>query len=102
LPSGPATSSTPPSASWINQVERWFALLTEKQIRRGIHPSMAQLELDIRFFIETTNAEPKPFRWVHSANGILASIKRFCLRATNVDDEHQALSDLQNRDTKPL
>ena len=48
---------TPTSASWINQVERWFALLTEKQIRRGVHQSVAELERDIRLFIETTNAE---------------------------------------------
>ena len=83
---------TPTSASWINQVERWFALLTEKQIRRGVHQSVAELERDIRRFIEQTNAEPKPFRWVKSADEILASVKRFCLRTVAADQKHQALS----------
>ena len=78
---------TPTSASWINQVERWFALLTEKQIRRGVHQSVADLERDIRLFIESTNAEPKPFRWVKSADDILASVKRFCLRTASGDQE---------------
>ena len=83
---------TPTSASWINQVERWFALLTEKQIRRGVHQSVAELERDIRLFIERTNAEPKPFRWVKSADEILASVKRFCLRTASTDQDHQTLS----------
>ena len=83
---------TPTSASWINQVERWFALLTEKQIRRGVHQSVAELERDIRLFIERTNAEPKPFSWVKSADEILASVKRFCLRTASTDQDHQTLS----------
>ncbi len=69
---------TPTSASWINQVERWFAELTRKQIQRGVHTSTAQLEADIRSFIDQHNAEPKPFRWTKSADDILASVKRFC------------------------
>jgi transposase len=72
---------TPTSASWINQVERWFGLLTERAIRRGVHRSVADLERDIHAFIAATNAEPKPFRWVKSADDILTSIRRFCLRA---------------------
>jgi transposase len=83
---------TPTSASWINQVERWFALLTEKQIRRGAHRSVADLERDIHLFIERTNAEPKPFHWIKSADEILASVKRFCLRTAGIDQESQALS----------
>ena len=83
---------TPTSASWINQVERRFALLTEKQIRRGVHQSVAELERDIRLFIERTNAEPKPLRWVKSADEILASVKRFCLRTASTDQDHQTLS----------
>jgi hypothetical protein len=71
---------TPTSASWINQVERWFALLTERALRRGVHRSVAELERDIRAFVEATNAEPKPFRWVKSAGDILAGVRRFCLR----------------------
>ena len=69
---------TPTSASWINQVERWFAELTRKQLRRGVHTSTRQLERDIRNFIERHNENPKPFRWTKSADEILASVKRFC------------------------
>ena len=69
---------TPTSASWLNQVERFFALITERQIRRGIHRSVAALRADITAFIDHHNAEPKPFRWTKSADDILASIERFC------------------------
>ena len=71
---------TPTSASWINQVERWFAELTRKQLQRGVHTSTRQLEADIRAFIEKHNEDPKPFRWTKSADDILAAVKRFCLR----------------------
>jgi transposase len=71
---------TPTGASWVNQVERFFALITEQQIRRGVHTSKAQLEAAIQAFIAAHNANPKPFRWVKTANEILASIERFCLR----------------------
>lgn len=70
---------TPTSASWVNQVERFFANLTEKQIRRGAHRSTTDLEAAIRAYIDTVNANPKPFIWTKSADDILASIKRFCL-----------------------
>ncbi|SDK05364.1 DDE superfamily endonuclease [Bradyrhizobium sp. Rc2d] len=53
---------TPTSASWINQVERWFAELTRKQIQRGVHTSVRQLEADIRTFIDLHNKNPKPFK----------------------------------------
>ncbi|AQS86814.1 transposase [Neoasaia chiangmaiensis NBRC 101099] len=66
------------SASWINQVERWFAELTRKQLQRGVHRSTADLEADIVAFIEAHNENPKPYRWVKSADQILASVKRFC------------------------
>ena len=68
---------TPTSASWINQVERFFALITNKQIRRGVHRSTHALEADIRAFIDAHNADPKPFRWTKSADDILTSIQRF-------------------------
>ena len=74
---------TPTSASWINQVERWFAELTEKQIRRGTHRSTRQLEQAIRDYLARYNDDPKPFAWTKSANEILASIERFCLRISN-------------------
>jgi transposase len=68
---------TPTSASWLNQVERWFALLTERQIKRGSHSSVQELEDAIREFIKLHNQQPKPFRWNKSADQILASIARF-------------------------
>ena len=71
---------TPTSASWLNQVERWFAELTRKQLQRGVHHSTLQLEADIRAFIETHNEHPRPFKWTKSADEILAAVKRFCLR----------------------
>jgi hypothetical protein len=71
---------TPTSASWINQVERFFALLTERALKRGVFPSVAALEDAIRTYIDATNADPKPFRWTKTADDILASIQRFCLR----------------------
>src|SRR6186997_3231476 len=66
---------------WINQVERWFAELTRKQIQRGVHTSVRQLEADIRTFIDLHNRNPKPFKWTKSADQILASVKRFCHKA---------------------
>ena len=71
---------TPTSSSWLNQVERFFALLTERQLRRSIHRSVADLQTTITGFIEQHNAAPKPFRWTKSASDILASIERFCVR----------------------
>jgi transposase len=70
---------TPTSASWINQVERFFANLTDKQLRRGVHRSTLELEAAIEGYIRTVNTEPRPFTWTKSADDILASIKRFCL-----------------------
>ncbi|MHB1657615.1 MAG: IS630 family transposase [Burkholderiales bacterium] len=74
---------TPTSASWLNQVERWFATLTEKYIRRGTHRSTRQLEHAIKQYLRINNATPKPFIWSKSADDILASIERFCLRISN-------------------
>jgi len=74
---------TPTSASWLNQVERWFATLTERYIRRGTHRSTRQLEQAIKQYLEINNANPKPFAWSKSADDILASIERFCLRTSN-------------------
>ena len=69
---------TPTSSSWLNQVERFFALLTEKQIRRGVHRSVEDLETAINDFLAAHNADPKPFRWIKSADDILAAVERFC------------------------
>jgi len=68
---------TPTHASWLNQVERWFALLTQRQIKRGSHRSVQELEDAIREFIKAHNRQPKPFRWTKSADQILAAIARF-------------------------
>jgi len=75
---------TPTSASWINRVERFFALLTEKQIQRGVHRSTAELEAAITDFIAIQNDKPKPFRWTKSADDILAAVNRFCLRTNEI------------------
>lgn len=74
---------TPTSASWLNLVERWFALLTEKQLRRGVHRSTQALQADIRAYIAHTNEHPKPFVWTKTADQILASVARFCHRTSD-------------------
>jgi transposase len=71
---------TPTSASWLNQVERWFSTLTERCIRRGTHRSTRELERSIRGYLDINNAEPTPFSWTKTADDILASVERFCLR----------------------
>jgi transposase len=71
---------TPTSASWLNLVERWFAELTQKLLRRGTHRSVAALNGDIRRWIETWNDDPKPYVWVKTADQILDSIARYCTR----------------------
>jgi transposase len=74
---------TPTSASWLNLVERWFAMLTEKQIKRGTHRSTRALEAAIREYLTITNETPKPFVWTKTADEILASVARFCQRISN-------------------
>ena len=74
---------TPTGASWLNLVERWFALLTEKQIRRGVHRSTRQLEDAIRAFLDHNNRHPTPFIWTKTADQILESLARFCKRISN-------------------
>jgi transposase len=73
---------TPTSASWLNLVERWFALLTEKQLRRGVHRSTRELEAAIRRYLDETNTHPKPFIWTKSADQILENLARFCQRTS--------------------
>jgi hypothetical protein len=76
---------TSTSASWLNLVEGWFALLTRRRLQRGVFTSTADLEVAIQAYIDQTNAEPKPFTWIESADDILASIGRFCQRISNSD-----------------
>jgi transposase len=71
---------TPTSSSWLNLVERWFAELTTKKLRRGAHRSVRALNADIRGWIETWNDEPRPFVWTKTADQILESIARYCER----------------------
>jgi len=71
------SSAAEPAVRWLNLLERWFAALTEKQIRRGIHRSTWELKNAIRCHIQATNYRPKPFVWTKTADEILAS---FCKR----------------------
>jgi transposase len=74
---------TPTSSSWLNLVERWFALISERQIKRGTHRSTIELERAIRQYLSTYNENPKPFIWTKSADEILASVARFCKRISD-------------------
>jgi len=74
---------TPTYGSWLSLVERWFAELTMKQIRRGAYRSVAQLKAGIQEFIDAHQADPKPFVWTKSADEILASIARFAQRTAD-------------------
>lgn len=71
---------TPTGASWLNLVERWFGLLTDKQVRRGAYQSTQALEAAIYCYLEVTNEHPKPFIWTKTADEILTNIARFCKR----------------------
>src|SRR3954454_3062813 len=71
---------TPTSSSWLNLVERWFAELTTKKLRRGAHRSVRDLNTDIRAWIETWNDDPKPYVWTKTDDQILESIANYCTR----------------------
>jgi transposase len=71
---------TPTYSSWLNQVERWFGLLTDKQLRRGVHKSLQTLEKDIRDWIDTWNQNPRPFTWTKTADQILERLARYLNR----------------------
>jgi transposase len=71
---------TPTSSSWLNLVERWFAELTTKKLRRGAHRSVRDLNADIRAWIETWNDDPKAYVWTKTADQILESIATYCTR----------------------
>jgi transposase len=73
---------TPTGASWTNLVERWFGLLTQRQIRRGSHRSTRELEQAIRQYLRINNESPKPFVWTKTADEIFQSIARFCMRTS--------------------
>lgn len=69
---------TPTSSSWLNLVERWFAELTNKKLRRGTHRSVRDLNTDIRAWIADWNEDPHPYVWTKTAEQILDSISRYC------------------------
>jgi transposase len=71
---------TPTYSSWLNQVERWFGLLTDKQLRRGAHRSIQALEKDIRTWIDQWNQNPKPFTWTKTADEILDRLASYLQR----------------------
>jgi transposase len=71
---------TPTGSSWMNQVERWFGLLTDKLIRRGVHTSVQALETDIKAWIATWNDNPRPFTWTKTAGEILSSLADYLVK----------------------
>jgi transposase len=71
---------TPTSSSWLNLVERWFAELTNRKLRRSAHRSVTELEADIRKWIDEWNSDPKPFVWAKTADEILKSLAAYCNR----------------------
>jgi transposase len=74
---------TPTSGSWLNLVERWFGLISQRQIKRGTHRSTFELERAIRNYLSVYNEEPKPFDWTKTADEILDSLARFCKRTSD-------------------
>ena len=74
---------TPTSSSWVNLVERFFALITQKQIKRGAHRSTRQLERAIREYLTVYNEDPRPFVWTKPADAILESLATYC---TSISD----------------
>ena len=74
---------TPTSSSWLNLVERFFAEITEKRIRRGVFRSVAELEQAIREYLEDYNRNPRPFVWTADADTILGKIKAICERISD-------------------
>ncbi len=74
---------TPTSSSWLNLVERWFAELTQKKLKRGVHRSVQALERDIRAWLTDWNENPRPFVWTKTANEILNKVAAYCHRISD-------------------
>jgi transposase len=74
---------TPTSSSWMNLVERWFAELTSRKLRRSAHRSVTELETDIRKWINEWNKDPRPFIWTKTADEILETLADYCQRITD-------------------
>ena len=71
---------TPTSSSWLNQVERWFGLLTDQQLRRGAHKSLPALEKDFRAWVTTWNDNPRPLAWTKTADQIFERLNQYLQR----------------------
>jgi len=69
---------TPTSSSWINLIERWFAELTTRKLRRGVHRNVTELNADIEDWVEHWNENPKPYVWTKTANEILDNLTGYC------------------------
>src|ERR1700688_1531320 len=67
---------TPPSASWLNAVEGFFAMLSKRRLKRGVFRSVVDLQAAINRFVAETNADPKPFTWTANPDKIIAAVKR--------------------------
>ncbi|WP_099055352.1 IS630 family transposase [Streptomyces vietnamensis] len=74
---------TPTGSSWLNLVERWFAELTTKKLRRGVHRSVQALERDIRAWLADWNEHPRPFVWTKTADDILDKVAAYCRRISD-------------------
>jgi transposase len=74
---------TPTGASWLNLVERWFAELTARKLKRGVHPSVRALNADIDAWVQHWNEDPKPFVWTKTADQILEALATYCERITD-------------------
>jgi len=85
---------TPTSASWLNQVERFFGLITQERIRRGVFTSVPELEAAIHEYLDHHNADPKPFVWTKSAEEILAKVTRARNALEPLASGNQALNPL--------
>jgi transposase len=76
---------TPTGSSWVNQVERFFGLITDQLIRRGVHTSVEALETDIRNWIKNWNDNPRPFTWTKTADEILNSLAKYIARISGAE-----------------
>jgi len=79
---------TPTSSSWLNQVERWFRELTDKNLRRGIFASVPDLIASIEAYLNAHNADPKPYVWTATAESILAKVQRARTKLQHVVNEN--------------
>jgi hypothetical protein len=78
----PLLHFTPTSSSWLNQVERWFAKITEQRIRRGVFKNVDELITAIDDYIAANNQKPKPFVWTATTELILDRVTKLCKRTT--------------------